>query len=102
MPPNGHLLPSALPFPGRINLADRAYFRRAMATLDFAIGDYQVGRVTGKSTVNFGYPLVSDAGEITAVVFAALDLAWLSKLAAEAQLPQSSTFTVIDGNGTIL
>ncbi|HEY4580910.1 MAG TPA: ATP-binding protein, partial [Candidatus Acidoferrales bacterium] len=92
----------ALPISGRINVADRAYFLRAMATRDFAIGDYQVGRVTGKSTVNFGYPLVSDAGEITAVVFAALDLAWLSKLAAKTQLPQSSTFTVIDGNGTIL
>ena len=100
--PNGDLHCSALPSSGPINVADRAYFRRAMATLDFAVGDYQVGRVTGKGTVNFGYPLVSEAGEVKAVLFAALDLAWLSKLAAEAQLPQGSTFTVIDSNATIL
>ncbi|MGH7427639.1 MAG: cache domain-containing protein, partial [Candidatus Methylomirabilaceae bacterium] len=100
--PDGDVFCSALGFRGRINAADRAYFRRAMATRDFAIGDYQVGRVTGKGTINFGYPLVSDAGEVQAVVFAALDLAWLNKLAAEAQLPQGSTFTVIDSNGAIL
>jgi signal transduction histidine kinase len=41
-------------------------------------------------------------GEVKGVVFAALDLAWLNKLAAEAQLPQGSTFTVVDRNGTIL
>ncbi len=100
--PNGDIFCSARSLGGPINVAERAYFRRAMATRDFAIGDYQVGRVTGKATINFGYPLVSDAGEVKAVVFAALDLAWLNKLAAEAQLPQGSTFTVIDSNGTIL
>src|SRR3990172_2535697 len=100
--PNGDLFCSARSLGGPINVAERAYFRRAMATRDFAIGDYQVGKVTGKATINFGYPLVSDAGEVKAVVFAALDLAWLNKLAAEAQLPQGSTFTMIDSNGTIL
>ncbi len=100
--PNGDLFCSVRPFQGRVNVADRAYFQRAMATRDFAIGDHQVGRVTGKGTINFGYPFVSGAGEVKAVVFAALDLAWLHKLAAEAQLPQGSTFTVIDSNATIL
>jgi len=100
--PNGDIFCSALAFSGPVNAAERAYFRRAMATRDFAIGDYQVGKVTGKGTINFGYPLVSGAGEVKAVVFAALDLAWLNKLAAEAQLPQGSTFTVIDSNATIL
>jgi len=100
--PNGDLFCSARSLGGPINVAERAYFRRAMTTRDFAIGDYQVGKVTGKATINFGYPLVSDAGEVKAVVFAALDLAWLDKLAAEAQLPQGSTFTVIDSNATIL
>jgi signal transduction histidine kinase len=100
--PDGDVFCSALAFSGRINAADRAYFRRAIATRDFAIGDYQVGLATRRATINFAYPLISDAGEVKAVVFAALDLAWLNKLAAEAQLPQGSTFTVIDRNGTIL
>src|SRR3989304_8488453 len=73
-----------------------------MTTRAFAIGNYQGGRITGKGTVNFGSPLVSTTGEVKAVLFAALDLTWLNKLAAEAQLPRSSTFTLIDSNATIL
>ena len=37
-----------------------------------------MGRITGKATVNFGYPVLDDADHLRAVVFAALDLAWLA------------------------
>lgn len=100
--PDGDVFCSALPLSGPLNLADRPYFRRAMETGDFAVGDYQIGHITGKATVNFGYPLRDEAGQIQAVVFAALDLSWLNQLAAEAQLPQGSVLVVIDRNGTIL
>src|SRR3990172_1311392 len=100
--PNGDVLCSAFPFSGPVNAAERAYFRRAVETRGFAIGEYQIGRITKKPTINFGYPVLAMEGRVHAVVFAALDLAWLDKLAAEAELPQGSTFTVIDSNGTIL
>jgi signal transduction histidine kinase/CheY-like chemotaxis protein len=100
--PDGDLLCSALPFQGRVNVADRAYFRRAIATRDFAIGEYQIGRVTNKATVNFGYPALDEEGRVQAVVFAALDLAWLNEVAAKAQLPSGSLLMVIDHKGTIL
>src|SRR4029079_6665515 len=44
--PNGNLVCSALPFKGPINVADRVYFKTALEMKGFAIGDYQVGRVT--------------------------------------------------------
>jgi len=100
--PDGDVFCSALPFRGRINVADRTYFRRAVETRDFAIGEYQIGRVTGKATVNFGYPVLDQAGQVQAVVFAALDLAWLNQLAAKAQLPEGAALIAIDQNGTIL
>ncbi|HWR21149.1 MAG TPA: PAS domain S-box protein [Verrucomicrobiae bacterium] len=100
--PDGDVVCSALPLPGPINLADRAYVRRAVETRDFAVGDYQIGRITGKATIDFGYPVVSDTGEIETVVFAALDLAWFSRLVTDAQLPPDSVLAVIDRNGTIL
>lgn len=98
----GNTICSGLPFTGTVNAADRAYFRGARDTRNFAIGDYQIGRVTGKATVNFGYPVLNRAGEVQAVVLAALDLTWLNQLAAEAQLPNDSVLTVIDRNGKIL
>lgn len=63
---------------GRINLTDRLYFRKLLETCVLAAGDYQIGRVTGKNSVNFGYPVPDAAGNVEVVVFIALDLsAWL-------------------------
>jgi signal transduction histidine kinase len=88
--------------PGQAYLGDRVYFRRALETRDFAIGEYQIGRLTHKASVNFGYPVLDDAGRVQAVVFAALDLAWLNKLASQAGLPEGTMLTVTDRNGAIL
>jgi PAS domain S-box-containing protein len=101
---NGDVLVSALPLPGAVNLADRSYFQRAVATRSLSIGDYQVGRISGKPSVNFGYPVQNYNGEVAAVVYAALDLDWFnrSQFALQSQLPPGATWTKIDLNGTIL
>jgi HAMP domain-containing protein len=100
--PTGDIFCSALPFDGVVNVADRTYFREAVAKHEFATGEYQIGRITGKAVIGFGYPVIDDAGRVTAVVFALLDLSWLNRLAAEADLPQGSTLTVLDGDGRVL
>jgi diguanylate cyclase (GGDEF)-like protein len=99
---DGTIFCSALPFTRPLSAAHRAYFQRAVATREFAVGDYQIGNITKKATVNFGYPVLDAAGAVQGVVFAALDLAWLNRLAADARLPAGSTLTVIDRHGTIL
>ena len=99
--PDGALVCSAVPPPEPTNLADRAYFRNAIETQDFAIGEYQIGRITGKATLNAGYPILA-ADRVEGVVFAALDLAWLNQFAAQARLPPESVLTVLDRRGTVL
>lgn len=86
--PDGHVFASAVPLSGPVNAADRTYFQRAVKTRDFAIGDYQIGRITGKASINFGYPVFDTRGQIKAIIFAALNLSWLNYLAAEAHLPR--------------
>jgi signal transduction histidine kinase len=99
---DGNVLCSGLPMTGQIYVGDRAYFRRARETRDFAIGDYQIGRITRKATLNFGHPVLDNRGHLRVVLFAALDLAWLNELAGQAGLPPGSMLTVIDRHGTIL
>jgi PAS domain S-box-containing protein len=101
---NGDVSASALPLTEPVNLADRSFFQRALATRDLSIGDYQVGRITGKPSINLGYPVFDPSGQIQAMVFAALDLDWVSRsdYALQMQLPQGATWTKIDGNGTTL
>ncbi|MGH7826996.1 MAG: GAF domain-containing protein, partial [Candidatus Binatia bacterium] len=100
---DGEIFCSAQPMAKPINIADRRYFRQAIQRRDFAVGEYQVGRVTGKASLNFGYPVFFDnASTVGAVVYAALDLDWLNQLVTAAQLPENSTLTVSDHEGTIL
>jgi len=102
--PNGDVLASALPLAQALNVADRSFFQRALSTRDLSIGDYQVGRVSGKPSFSLGYPAFDSSGRIQAVVFAALDLDWVneSDYAIQKLLPVGATWTKIDGNGTIL
>jgi PAS domain S-box-containing protein len=98
----GNLVCSAVPFSGAVNLSDRAYFRRAEGSKAFAIGNYQIGRVTGRGTINFGYPVLDPSGEVGAVVFAALDLSWLTQLTGDVRLPMGASLSILDSQGTIV
>ncbi|MGH2395523.1 MAG: ATP-binding protein [bacterium] len=100
--PDGNIFCSALPLEGPVNNADRAYFIRAMESRKFAIGDFQIGRITHLPTINAGYPVLDQAGRIVAVAFAALDLRQISESLAKTDLPNGSTVTVIDAYATVL
>lgn len=76
-------------------------YRASDEARDFAIGEYQIGRLTGKATINFGAPITGPAGEVHAVVFAALDLGWLAQRVGEQQIVPGSRVTVFDKKGTV-
>ena len=99
---NGRLQCSGLPKEGDVDLSDRAYFRRAIDTRGFASGGYQIGRVTGKASVNFGYPVVDGHGNVTGVVFAALGLGWLEHLVARLPHGDDAVVDVLDSRGRLL
>jgi GAF domain-containing protein/HAMP domain-containing protein len=98
----GIVMCSALLIQGKLNLSDRLYFRRVIATRQFAVGEYQIGRITKKPTVNFGYPVLDSAGDVHAVVFAALDLGFLSQIIASPVAPEGSILTLLDRAGMVL
>ena len=100
--PDGDVFCSSAPLTRRINAADQAYYRRVLATRAFAVGDYQIGRITGRAIIVLAQPVLDAAGAVRAVVGAGIDLAWLNRLAAEARLPAGSTLTLVDHAGTVL
>jgi len=101
---NGIVLASARRMAEPVNQTNRQYFQRAVKTRAFAIGNFPDGPAVGKPTVYFGVPVFNSASQVQAVVFAALDLDWVSRFesALPAQLPQGATWTQIDRNGRIL
>ncbi len=98
---DGKLLCDALSTPAGGSFTDRAYFQRAIATRSFAVGDYQIGRITGRPSINFGLPMLDSQGVIKGVAFAALDIKHLS-LDAQIAVPPNTSVTVTDHDGTIL
>lgn len=100
--PRGDVVCSALPLTTRINAADRAFFRRALETRSFAVGDYQIGRITHKPVLVLAQPVYDAAGRLLSLVYAALDLSWFNRFAARAALPPGSILTVLDASGTVL
>ena len=60
--PDGAVLVSLPPAERPTNFSDRLWFERALATQDFAVGDYQVGQLTGKHVVVAAWPVVDEPG----------------------------------------
>ena len=99
---NGAVTCSALPVPEGTNLSDRTYFLDAMRYNDLAWGAYQVGRITGKPSINLGYPLRTASGRPIGVVFGAVSVEFLNDQLSMVELPQGASAIVVDRSGTIL
>jgi hypothetical protein len=97
--PDGQLWCSAVPFTAPVDLSDRTYFQRARDTNDFSVGDFQVGRVTGRPTINFGYPVHDASGKTVSIAFVAVNLSWLEQFAQTANLPPGATLILLDNSG---
>jgi PAS domain S-box-containing protein len=98
----GDLFCSAVAPASPQNFQDRAWFRRAVASRQFAVGDYQVGRITGRPSLVLGLPMIDDAGALRGVAWAALDLSWLQHFAAQVKLPGHPALVLLDREGTVL
>lgn len=90
--------------PGAYTVSDRSYFREAMRTGGFAIGEVVSGRVTGRPTIQFAQGLADDDGDgrPDGVLITSIDLTYLAARQASAGLPPEASLTVADRHGTIL
>ncbi|MBI4667382.1 MAG: HAMP domain-containing protein [Nitrospinae bacterium] len=100
--PEGDLMYSAVKPAERSNFADRPYFRRALETGAFSIGELQVGRIVKKPTVNFAYPVKGDGGKLNGVAFIALSVEHMVELIKEINAPSYTAITVLDRQGKIV
>jgi signal transduction histidine kinase/HAMP domain-containing protein len=100
--PDGHTRCSGLPWTPPVRVTQRAWYQRVLHTRAFVVGNYQVGTITGKATINFAYPILDATGTLLAIVSAALDVHWLHHLLADARPPEGTTLTILDRSGTIV
>ena len=61
------------------SVADQPFFKRAMARDGLAVGNYWADPATGQRMIHFAVRFDDGGGRIAGVVFAGLDLGWLSE-----------------------
>ena len=87
------------------SVADQAFFKRAMALkgdLEVAVGNYWVDPQTGQKSIQFAHRFYDDAGRSAGVVFAALDLDWLSEHLKDRKLTPDQSILIADREGNII
>lgn len=99
---SGNLYCASQPLTSPVSIADRPYFRRAIGTRRYAVGDFQIGKVSGLGALGTGYPVRGADGAINGAVFSDLSLGWLGRRVC-AQRPRGAfDLLITDEHGTVL
>ena len=84
------------------SVSDQPFFTRAMAQAGLAVGNYWVDPADGQKMIHFAERFDGTDGQIAGVVFAALDLAWLSDHLKERGLSPTASILIADREGNII
>src|SRR3989338_8057413 len=99
--PDGSVFCSATTFTAGLSAQQSSWFQQSLRTRNFSMGSFHIGGISGRAVLTMAYPAIG-GGEVAAVVFASLDLAWLNRYLSESLLPPGSVLSVIDRRGTVL
>ncbi len=98
---DGNLACGGLSPEGGLYLGDREYFVRATSRRAFSVGEFGLGRITGKPVVGVALPVI-EGGMPVRVVAASIDLSRLGTRMDREPLPEGYTFTVVGRNGRVM
>jgi signal transduction histidine kinase len=96
----GRVFCSSVPMSSSV--ADQPFFTRAMAQDGLAVGNYWADPATGQRMIHFAVRFGDGDGRTAGVVFAGLDLAWLSDHLKERGLAPTSSILIADREGNII
>lgn len=100
--PDGDVVCNPVPVSFRLNVADRAYFAKALASPGTVIDAPLVTRTTGKWGLPAAQAVRDDAGKVHGVLVTALDLGWLTAQFAKVARAEDASIGLIDSRGTVL
>jgi two-component sensor histidine kinase len=73
----GDLVCPSLPSQAGLSAADRAWFQNVRTSVNFSVGEYAVGRTSGRPSVHLSYPVMRE-GQFAGAANMGLDVAWLA------------------------
>lgn len=83
-------------------VSDMEFFKRAMTADGLAVGNYFIDPASKEKMIHFAHRFRDNQGKIAGVVFAGLDLNWLSEHLKERGLTASQSILIADRLGNII
>src|SRR3990172_8855742 len=100
--PDGKVVCSAVRQSGPLNVADRPYFRTALASSDTVIGAPFKGRLAGKWVLPIYRAMRDEADHVQGVIGIGLELDWINRELANVNSPEGARLGLIDAQGRVL
>ncbi len=86
-----------------VNSSDREFFKRAVRTGRFSVGEYTVSRASGKPVLTFGLPVFREDGTtLRGVTYLAVDISQADERLRLLTLTPETSLLVADANGLVL
>ncbi len=99
--PDGRAICTNSDQPVAITVGDRPAFKKVLATHDFVLSDYVVGRLSGRPGLVASLPRMND-GAVETVVSAMIEVDWLSRIAREIGSSHAADVLLLDGAATVI
>ncbi|BDU76853.1 hypothetical protein METESE_18110 [Mesoterricola sediminis] len=99
---SGRVWAAAVPSSAPFQIGDRRYFQQALRRGRLASGEYVVSRATGRPSLNFGFPVVDAAGQVTDILSIGFHLESFKGVLERSRMPSGAILTFVDHRGVIL
>jgi diguanylate cyclase (GGDEF)-like protein len=98
----GRVICSSSPKAIGIDLSDRPHYRAAIASRDFVVSNYVIGRINRKPAFVAVFPTQAIDPASNAAVIGSVDLQWVSKLISSLERKPGSSAMLVNHFGTLL
>lgn len=98
----GAVWASAIPYTHPVNVSDRRYFQKAMVSGRLSAGEFQIGRISYRPSLNVGLPYRNGGAEVAGVLCAGIELNKYADVLRRAQIGEGGNLVLLDYKGTIL
>jgi signal transduction histidine kinase/ActR/RegA family two-component response regulator len=99
---SGKVFCSSIPAILGTQVGEDEFFKRAITREGLAVGNYRVDPITGSKQLHFAARFTGSDGRVGGVVFAGLDLKWLSEHLKERGLSPTASILIADRLGNII
>lgn len=99
---DGEIRCSSMMISEPLNISDRSYFKQAVESRRFVVGEFTRSKLDGSPSLPLALPTLDYDQTVTGVIVTGLNLDWLGRRLRERNLAEGSSITVADRDGVII